>query len=274
MLSMTFQILWFKMGSLALHCGSTFCNHLQFFGEASHKCKKCIVEIRKLVSTNIHPHNHSSEDFFSSISPTAIACPFGKKIMFQKYCSQVCDLSLMAHREFKIQHSKLWRLVAVVAYWADEQWKQQQRCQWRLCDWLRWQHSPGYRYQSRIRHFACVACCSLGNQKQYKSMKTKQPAKQEEMKIWDWSNDLDQSSGWYVLSPYSLPVTLVQLATTSRIRHFKIIMSYKSFAGNSECLIMVRKLSLPDFRWWLVEHFSIALARNKVQWPQRFGNDD
>lgn len=43
-------------------------------------------------------------------------------------------------------------------------------------------------------------------------MKTKQPAKQEEVRVWDWSNDLDKSSGWwYVLSPFSLHVTLVQL---------------------------------------------------------------
>lgn len=35
-------------------------------------------------------------------------------------------------------------------------------------------------------------------------------------------------------------------------------------------IVEVRKLSLPDFRRRLVVHFSIALERNEVQWPQRF----
>jgi hypothetical protein len=37
-------------------------------------------------------------------------------------------------------------------------------------------------------------------------------------------------------------------------------------------IVEVRKLSLPDFRRRLVVHFSIALERNEVQWPQRFMN--
>ena len=35
-------------------------------------------------------------------------------------------------------------------------------------------------------------------------------------------------------------------------------------------IVEVRKLSLSDFRCRLVVHFSIALERNEVQWPQRF----
>ena len=35
-------------------------------------------------------------------------------------------------------------------------------------------------------------------------------------------------------------------------------------------IVEVRKLSLSDFRRRLVVHFSIALERNEVQWPQRF----
>jgi hypothetical protein len=35
-------------------------------------------------------------------------------------------------------------------------------------------------------------------------------------------------------------------------------------------IVEVRKLSLTEFRRRLVVHFSIALKRNEVQWPQRF----
>ena len=39
-------------------------------------------------------------------------------------------------------------------------------------------------------------------------------------------------------------------------------------------IIVVRKLALDDFRSRLVEHFSIAVARNEVKWPRRFGNNN
>jgi hypothetical protein len=45
-------------------------------------------------------------------------------------------------------------------------------------------------------------------------------------------------------------------------------------ASANNNIIVVRKLTLDNFRRRLVEHFlSIAVARNEVKWPRRFGNN-
>jgi hypothetical protein len=153
------------------------------------------------------------------------------------------ELQVLHPHEVSIHQSKLcW--VVVIACWAGERQKQRWRCHWPCCGWLRWQHGPGYRHQSRLWHFACFACCSQDNQ--YKHKKTNQPANQEEAKAWVWRNDLDKSLLWIVDPVALLPPCHSGKTTTSRIRPFKTIVSYGSFEDNSKCLMRTLLSSLPN----------------------------
>ena len=48
-------------------------------------------------------------------------------------------------------------------------------------------------------------------------------------------------------------------------------ISPPAYSNNN--VVVVRQLSLDNFRRRLVQHFSIAVAINEVKWPRRFDNN-